>query len=262
MLKLLTRVYGNSLGQEALASIVRKCHRYMGIGTGDNVLTSGEQGVILKMKSLLTPPYCIFDVGSHLGEYLGVALDLLAGEECRIHCFEPSGRLFGALSEKVAGDSRVVLNNCGLGREKGQVLLYYDAEESGGSLTKRRLNHIGVEFSQAETVNIDTVDNYCEKNGIPYIHLLKADIEGHELDLFLGAKRMFQTGAVRIATFEFGGCNIDTHTYFQDYFYYFKEMNMDLYRITPSGYLFPINGYNEMEEQFKTTNFAAINNRR
>jgi FkbM family methyltransferase len=261
MLKLLNFVYGNRLGQEALASIVRKCHRYMGVGTGDNVLTSGEQGVIKMMKSLRTPPYCLFDVGSHLGEYLGVALDLLAREEYRIHCFEPSGRLFGILSEKATGDGRVVLNNCGLGKEKGQVQLYYDAEEAGGSLTKRRLDHIGIDYSQSETVEIDTLDSYCEKNGIPYIHLLKMDIEGHELDLLLGARHMFETGAVKIATFEFGGCNIDTHTYFQDYFYYFKEMNMDLYRITPSGYLFPMKGYSEMEEQFKTTNFAAINKR-
>jgi hypothetical protein len=59
------------------------------------------------------------------------------------------------------------------------------------------------------------------------------DIEGHELDLLLGARHMFEAGAVKIATFEFGGCNIDTHTCFQDYFYYFKEMNMDLYRIIP-----------------------------
>lgn len=261
MLRLLTRVYGNRLGQETLASIVRKCHRYMGIGTGDNVFTSGEQGVIEKMQSLRTPPYCIFDVGSHRGEYLGVALSVLAGEDCRIHCFEPSGPLFDALSEKMAGDSRVILNNCGLGRAKGQVQLYYDAEEAGGSLTKRRLHHLGIDYSRSETVTIDTLDGYCERNGIPYIHLLKADIEGHELDLFLGAKCMFQAGAVKIATFEFGGCNIDTHTYFQDYFYYFQEMGMDLYRITPSGYLYPINGYSEMQEQFKTTNFAAINHR-
>jgi len=261
MLKLLTLLYGNRLGQEALASIVRKCHRYMGIGTGDDVLTSGERGVIERIKSLRTPPYCIFDVGSHLGEYLGVALSVMAGEECRIHCFEPSGRLFGALSKKAGGDKRVVLNNCALGKEEGQVQLYYDVEEASGSLTKRRLDHIGIEYSQSETVTIDTLDSYCEKNGISNIHLLKADIEGHELDLFHGAKRLLETGSIKIATFEFGGCNIDTHTYFQDYFYYFKEMNMDLYRITPAGYLHPIKKYSEMEEQFKTTNFAAINNR-
>jgi len=261
MLKLLTLLYGNKLGQEALASIVRKCHRYMGIGTGDDVFTSGERGVIEHVRSVGTPPYCIFDAGSHLGEYLELALAVLAGEACRIHCFEPSGRLFGALSAKARGDKRVVLNNCALGKEQGQVQLYFDVEEASGSLTKRRLDHIGIEYSQSETVKIDTLDSYCEKNDISYIHLLKADIEGHELDLFLGAKRMLETGSVKIATFEFGGCNIDTHTYFQDYFYYFQELNMDLYRITPSGYLYPINSYSEMEEQFKTTNFAAINNR-
>ena len=261
MLKLLNLLYGNPLGQELLASVVRKCHRYMGIGTGDDVLTSGEQGVIEKLKALRKPPYCLFDVGSHMGEYLGMALSLMAREDCRIHCFEPSGRLFGALKARAGGDSRVVLNNCGLGKEQAQLQLYYDAEESGGSLTKRRLDHLGIDYSQSETVEIDTLDNYCENNGILSIDLLKADIEGHELDLFLGGQRLFQRGAVKIATFEFGGCNIDTHTYFQDYFYYFKEMEMDLYRITPSGYLHPLSGYSEMEEQFKTTNFAAINNR-
>lgn len=34
MLKLLTCVYGNRLGQAVLESIVRKCQRYMGTGTG------------------------------------------------------------------------------------------------------------------------------------------------------------------------------------------------------------------------------------
>ena len=58
--------------------------------------------------------------------------------------------------------------------------------------------------------------------------------------------------------FEFGGCNIGTRTYFQDFWYFFKSHHFILYRITPIG-AEPINQYKESEEYFSTTNYVAIN---
>ena len=37
-------------------------------------------------------------------------------------------------------------------------------------------------------MDIDTIDNYCAENSIDHIHLLKIDIEGHELDVLSGAR--------------------------------------------------------------------------
>jgi hypothetical protein len=51
---------------------------------------------------------------------------------------------------------------------------------------------------------------------------------------------MFEKRAVGMATFEFGGCNIDTTDFYKDFFYFFKENCMDVYRITPTGYLHPL----------------------
>ena len=260
MNKLLASLYGNKLGQNMLESIVRKCHRYLGIGTGDDVYFSGERYVIKKMKDLNISPFTIFDVGSHRGQYLDVVLSVMKQTDFRIHCFEPSKRLFSSLSERAGNDGRVVVNNIGLGKQTSQMELYYDAEDTGGSLTKRKLDHIGITDWLSETVSISTIDEYCTKNKISFIHLLKADIEGHEMDLFEGASGMFRNKAIKVVTFEFGGCNIDTKTYFRDYFYFFNDLKMDLYRITPSGYLFPLSNYREIDEQFRTSNFAAINN--
>jgi hypothetical protein len=64
--------------------------------------------------------------------------------------------------------------------------------------------------------------------------------------------------SVSMVTFEFGGCNIDTRTYLQDFFYFFQGCRMRLYRISPSGFFFPIPNYLEQFEQFRTTNFVAI----
>jgi len=258
MFKPLMSLYGNKTGQKFLERIVRKAHLYMGIGSGENVSESGEIGVLYKLKTLKPPPYCIFDVGSNKGQYLDLVRSVLEGEDFHIHCFEPSSHVFGTLSDRVKRYPRVTINNLGLGREKGDFDLYFDSEESGGSLTHRQLDSFGISFSHSEMVKIDTLDNYCANLGVEYIHLLKIDIEGHEMDLLLGATRMFEKRAVGMATFEFGGCNIDTRTFYKDFFYFFKENNMDVYRITPTGYLHPLPDYRELDEQFRTTNFVAI----
>jgi len=88
--------------------------------------------------------------------------------------------------------------------------------------------------------------------------LLKLDIEGHELDALIGASKMFEKGAIEMCTFEFGGCNIDTRTFFQDFYYYFTNFNLMLHRMTPSGFLAPIVKYKEVYEQFRTTNYLAL----
>ena len=233
----------------------------MGIGAGGEVLSSGEKAIFRLLKQKKQPPYCIFDVGSNKGQFLQLILENIAADELSIHCFEPGHETFKKLVQSSKEDKRITLNNIGLGKEKGGALLHYDNLGSGlASLTERRLDHFNIEFGKSEKVTIDTIDNYCSEHSIDHIHLLKIDIEGHELDALSGAKRMFATKSIDFVTFEFGGCNIDTQTYFQDFWYFFSEANFALFRITPSGYLNPLKSYREIYEQFRTTNFLAVAN--
>ena len=245
--------------QRVLERNVRASQDLMGIGSGDGVLASGEHAIFHALKQKLNPPYCIFDIGANKGQFLQLILDNIAVDDFSIHCFEPGKETFKTLSESARKDTRITLNNIGLGRNTGEAILHFDNPGSGlASLTKRRLEHFGIDFNNSEKVEINTIDNYCSENAIDRIHLLKLDIEGHELDAFSGARRMFETRSIDIVTFEFGGCNIDTRTFFQDFWYFFSELNMEIYRITPSGYLYPIESYKEIHEQFTTTNFLAI----
>ena len=66
--------------------------------------------------------------------------------------------------------------------------------------------------------------------------------------------------AVRFVSFEFGGCNIDTRTFVQDFHYFFGNYNMQLARITPAGFWLEMGTYTELYEQFRTTNFVAYLN--
>jgi FkbM family methyltransferase len=233
----------------------------MGIGAGSLVASSGEQSIFRILKQRIKPPYCIFDVGSNKGQFLQLSLNNVSVSDFSIHCFEPGQETFKILSESSPKDFRIKLNNIGIGKEKSEAVLYYNEETSViASLTKRRLDHFDIDFNKSEKIEVTTIDNYCSDNEINHIHLLKIDIEGHELDALVGTKDMIASKSIDIITFEFGGCNIDTRTFFQDFWYFFEEANFKLLRITPSGYLYPLNSYKEIHEQFRTINFIAISN--
>lgn len=254
----LVKAAGNRIAQNLLEKNIQISQYLMGIGSGVSVSASGERSVFRFMKQKVNPPYCIFDVGSNKGQFLRLALDNINTPDFRIHCFEPGRETFSLLSSSAPSDERITLNNLAVGKEKGEAVLHYDAAGSGlASLTKRKLGHFGIDFSQEERVAVTTIDTYCAENNIDHIHLLKVDIEGHELDALSGAMRMFSANAIDIITFEFGGCNIDTRTYFQDFWYFFSELGFNIFRITPSGYLHPVTGYGEIHEQFRTVNFLA-----
>jgi len=257
--KILLPFSGNGLAQKLLEKNVKDLQFLMGVASGTAASSSGEQVIFEVLKQKSQPPYCIFDVGANVGQFLRLALENISTDTYTIHCFEPGHGTFKILSDSFIEDSRIILNNLAIGKESGEAVLFYDSIGSGlASLTKRKLDHLGIDFDESETVHVSTIDNYCSENGIEHIHLLKIDIEGHELDAFAGAKQMFENKSIDIVTFEFGGCNIDTRSFFRDFWHFFSKISMKLFRITPTGFLFPIKTYDEVYEQFRTTNFIAL----
>jgi hypothetical protein len=70
-----------------------------------------------------------------------------------------------------------------------------------------------------------------------------------------GANQMLQLGKIDFIQFEFGGCNIDSRTFFRDFYHLLNE-KYKIYRILKND-LIEINQYSEMNEIFITTNYLA-----
>ena len=68
-----------------------------------------------------------------------------------------------------------------------------------------------------------------------------------------GARDMLVREAIDFIQFEFGGCNIDSRTFFQDFWYLLHDKYY-FYRIVRNG-LVKIEAYNERLEIFKNVNF-------
>lgn len=260
---LLIHLSGNAFVQQLLAAQVRTMKQAMGIGTSGDFNNDGEFVVFDLITKNYQPPYCIFDVGANKGQFLGYAKERMRQTDYSIHCFEPSLETFKELVSNSQGNDRIKLNNVGLGKENCEAVLHYNERGAeGASLTKRNLDHYGIHFDHSETVRLTTLDDYCLAHGIDHIHLLKLDIEGHELDALTGARNMITGHKIDVILFEFGGCNIDTRRFFRDFWHFFERTPMDIFRVTPSGYLLKIAEYNEEHEQFLYSNFVAVRGQR
>jgi hypothetical protein len=126
-----------------------------------------------------------------------------------------------------------------------------------GSLTKRSLDHLHIHFDVTESVQTIVFEDYwttvLQKRPID---IVKIDIEGHELSALKGFGAAL--GAVKVVQFEFGGTDIDTRTFFKDFWLLFAAHGFEIYRITPFGEL-KISSYRESDECFSISNYVAVN---
>ena len=258
--KLLVRLSGGERIQRFLEKNVEFSQALMGIGSGTDVESSGEQALVQKLRRWRAKTggtLCVFDVGANQGQFLRMMQVGLRDVPVVFHAFEPGKQTFEILADQTREYSNVRLNNFGLGRQTGEVELYFDRAGSGlASLSKRRLDHFGIKFELSEKIKILTLDDYCQRQQIDTIDLLKLDVEGHELDVLQGGAATFRAAKIKMLTFEFGGGNIDSRTYFQDFWYLLQEYGMrNIFRITPAGTLARVRAYRETCEQFRTTNY-------
>jgi len=236
----------------ALNIIERLITRGLGKGYGAGSIER-ETGLL---KEFLIVPKLGIDIGANIGEYSVALRRNFPGME--LHLFEPSKINQEKLNARFADKTNIIINNTALSNITGDAQLFSNVLGSGlGSLTKRNLEHFNIDFNVNEAVQLIRFEDYWEQKLLKRnIDLAKMDVEGHELDVLKGfGKAIYQT---KLIQFEFGGCNIDTRTYFQDFWYFFKEHSFKIYRITPFG-LEHIQFYRESHETFLTTNYLCVN---
>lgn len=196
----------------------------------------------------------MFDVGANVGDYTKLLMGYFP--EATIYCFEPAKETYRKLKENVR-NRNVILNNIGMNDEVMEKRLFYDKEGSGmASLYQRELDYLGIDFNMSESVRLDTLDNYCKIHDIETIDLLKMDIEGNEFKALKGASALLKQKRIKNIQIEFGGCNIDSRTYFRDFWNLLHE-DFEVYRILQDGF-WKISGYSERLECFVTTNYLFV----
>lgn len=199
----------------------------------------------------------VFDIGANKGDFANISLRL--NPRLNLHCFEPSKCTF----EKLLSNefpANVTCNNFGLGAEKQEGILYVYEDGAGtNSLHNRFLEHLDVRYKDREKIQIETVDSYCNINKIVEIDFMKIDVEGFELEVIKGSKKMIKRGKIKIILFEYGGSYIDARILLKDFFDFFKGMDYSFYKLYPNK-LRLFKNYDPRVENFQYANWVVIHN--
>jgi FkbM family methyltransferase len=198
----------------------------------------------------------VFDIGANRGEWTSELLARAGGRVGRVYCFEPAAAHHAAL--EAIGDPRVTLIKKAIADTAGPMTLYADRNGSGlASLVQRDLRHANIAFAPVATVDVTTVDGVIDELGIDVVHFAKFDIEGLEYRALCGAERALDRGKIRALAFEFGGTDIDSRTYFRDFWRYLTPRGYKLALVNPLGAPRLLKRYSERQEVFQTSNFVA-----
>ncbi|MDT5295721.1 MAG: hypothetical protein QOJ76_2601 [Acidobacteriota bacterium] len=186
----------------------------------------------------------VFDVGANVGE-LTLLFSKFVGVGGSVHAFEPGGEAFARLDAVCRASARrnVILNRLALSDREGSVGLHvYDGAHLGwSSFAARPLESYGISVGapSAEDVAATTVDEYCRRNGVARIDLLKIDVEGAEYQVLLGARRMLRQKLVGCVVFEFGQTTFDMGNDPEDIEAYLKGLGYKLRNVVAGDPIFP-----------------------
>lgn len=196
----------------------------------------------------------VFDVGANIGKYSKKVLTKFSNLPVRIYAFEPTRNAFFALQSMAINQAKIIPLKIGLSSSCRSAIIYYDRKGMiGSSLYKPNAlseRHI------AEDIELVTLDEFCNNNQVSYIHLLKIDVEGHELDVILGARELINNKKIKFIQFEMSFANINSRVFFKDLYTALSD-RYNIYRILQDG-LYPINKYERRLEIFEVANFLAV----
>lgn len=195
----------------------------------------------------------VLDIGANVGDYSAAILRVFP--RAKVFAFEPSSSALKILDNRFKDNGFVTIVPFALGSTCSVETLWSDVQGSSlASLSKRRLNELNTGFNKSERVEVRTLDSWADTSKI-VPNFIKIDVEGHEIDVLKGGSKTLAN--VSLIQFEFGGTNIDSRTFFRDFWYLLTETGFKIYRVSPDGPIH-ISHYSESAECFAYTNFFAL----
>lgn len=227
----------------------------LGKGAGTGWAIDAE--VKAAIKSIRNPKPVIFDVGANIGDWSELIHQKFT--KAQIFLCEPQPACQTIIIKKNIPGS-ILIPKVLSSTAKQTIKLFSSGNTDGtASVYQRRDSYFDNFAFTAIDVSTETIDNIVDEYKISTIDFMKMDVEGHELDVLKGAKKCLENKIIKALSFEFGSGNINSRTYFHDFWDLLTPIGYSIYRILPSSRLLPIKEYYEDCEYFRgVTNYVAI----
>jgi FkbM family methyltransferase len=171
--------------------------------------------------------------------------------------FEPSPACQKQIQIRSIPNARLI--GSAVGEAEGVADLHFSSECDGSASLHARHDSYFADLKYIKTpINVIAINSVVSAEGIEFIDYMKMDIEGHELFALKGAITSLKEGRIGAISFEFGSGNINSRTYFRDFWKILTDSDFEISRISPGGKLIPIREYYEDLEYFRgVSNYLA-----
>jgi FkbM family methyltransferase len=183
--------------------IIKKSFKFLGLEISKKKVDFDD----IYIKKIKKNPI-IFDIGANQGQSIQRFKKIFKNPT--IHSFEPIKSEFNILKKKYYNDKNIILNNFAVGNKNNQKKNFYintktstssfNKLKSGTKWLKIRSKELGLSTNkftkEIVKTNIVTIDNYCLKNNIKTIDILKIDTQGYEDKILEGARKVLGNGMV------------------------------------------------------------------
>lgn len=159
-----------------------------------------EKDMVTAFNSFLTPNSVCVDVGANEG-YFSVIASRLVGQGGVVVAVEPQSRVLPILEKNISLNhvSNIKLNQIVISNEKGTAEIYLEPDNNTGSSGLFRTTKYWV---PKETIEMITLSELLDRNGLDVVHFMKMDIEGYEYEAILGSQDIFKSHIVKSLALE------------------------------------------------------------
>lgn len=155
----------------------------------------------------------IFDVGANQGQSIERFKKIF--KQKIIHSFEPIKFEFDNIYRKYKNEDNLIINNFALGERIEEKFFHVNHYTGSSSFletnqktewAKLRSKQFKIDLAnfvkEKSVVQIKTLDDYCEKNQINKIDILKIDTQGYEENVLKGSSKMILSKKIKFIEIE------------------------------------------------------------
>ncbi len=257
---LLPNVLWYALGRRNFVRLARFLNNESRLDVNNNPATNGETMVQSTVLENLkhNDSICIFDVGANIGTWTHSLFEQADNPTSLIvHAFEPSADTHSTLAANLhtwdlTGNTKS--NELALSSSLSKLPFYSLGPNIGANSLSPLVDSAKQTIEQVQT---ETIDNYCLRNNVSHIDLVKIDTEGHDMEVIYGGNNMLASGAIDILQFEYNHRWIDSRHFLRDAFEYLLPLGFIIGKITPKGIEF-YHAWDHELETFIEANYLAV----
>jgi FkbM family methyltransferase len=194
-----------------------------------------ELEFILRM---LQPGMTFFDIGANIGVFSLAAGERLWGQPSTIYAFEPCPSTFAILEKNLLKNelTKVRAVQVALSDQTGEAHLYVNADLKDALNSLEDPSHSDAEVVGREAVRTVTLDDFVVREHLPRVDLMKVDVEGAELLVFRGGRKLLQRPDAPLILYEgYSWCTAGFHYHPVELMWHLEALGYELFILDPES---------------------------